>query len=610
VNKRSTIFLAALIFFASTTALHAQSASTDHILRPVGDHFELDGKHLQIISGAIHYPRVPRAYWRDRLKKAKAMGLNTVETYVFWNLHEPEPGRYNFTGQYDVAEFIREAQQEGLYVILRPGPYVCAEWEFGGYPAWLLKDPKIKVRTSDPAFMEPASRWLHRLGQELAPLQSGNGGPIIATQVENEYGSFGSDHAYMEQIHQTLIDAGFTKSMLYTADGADELPNGSLPDLPAAINFGTGDAKAEFAKLEKFRPTGPRMCGEYWAGWFDHWGEHHHKADAKEEAEELRWMLERGYSVNLYMFHGGTSFGWMNGANTDGKKYQPDVTSYDYDAPVSESGELTPKYALFRDVIAQATGVQPPAPPALIPAHAYAPAQLARSASLFATLPKPIESTEVLPMEALGQSYGYILYRTTLDAAQSGELKLDELHSYARIYLDGRLVGMLDRRLAQSTLPLTIPHDHTQLDILVENTGRVNFGHQFPNEWAGITHQVTLAGKPLTGWFIYPLPMQQPDKLHFAEKPCEGPCFYVATFDVDQPADTFLDTRAFGKGTVWINGTPLGRFWKIGPQGALYLPAPLLKRGRNQAIVFDLEGRTNPMLDFSDKPVLDFRPPL
>jgi beta-galactosidase len=606
--KKIGIVIAALVLFTSVAALRAQSAAPDHILRPVGDHFELDGKRLQIISGAIHYARVPRAYWRDRLKKAKAMGLNTVETYVFWNVHEPEPGKYDFSGQNDVAEFIREAQQEGLHVILRPGPYACAEWEFGGYPAWLLKNPNIKVRTSDPAFMEPATRWLHRLGQELAPLQSGNGGPIIATQVENEYGSFGADHAYMEQIHHALMDAGFTKSMLYTADGADELPSGTLQELPAVINFGTGGAKEEFAKLDKFRPTGPRMCGEYWAGWFDHWGEKHHTESAKDEADELKWMLEQGFSVNLYMFHGGTSFGWMNGANTDGKKYQPTVTSYDYDAPVSESGELTPKYMLFRDVIAKATGIQPPAPPAPIEAKAYTSVEFTRSASLFANLPNPIESNDVQPMEALGQSYGYILYRTTVDAAQSGELKLDALHQYAQVYLDGKLVGTLDRRLVQDTLMLTIPHDHTKLDILVENTGRVNFGHQFPMEWTGITHEVTLGDKPLTHWSIYSMPMQQTGKLPFAEKPCEGACFYEASFNVDQPSDTFIDTRAFGKGVVWVNGTPLGRFWKIGPQGALYLPAPFLKRGHNSIVIFDLEGKGNPTLQFSGKSILDFQP--
>ncbi len=411
---RVPIILAVLLALASqacTRSLHAQSP-TAHVLRANGDHFELDGKPFQIISGAIHYPRVPRAYWRDRLRKARAMGLNSVETYVFWNMHETTPGKFDFSGQNDIAEFIREAQQEGLFVILRPGPYVCAEWDFGGYPAWLLREPAMEVRSSNPAFMAAASRWLHRLGQELAPLQSANGGPIIAVQVENEYGSFGSDHNYMEQIHQLLIDSGFDRAMLYTADGADQLPNGSLAELPAVINFGSGDAKQEFAKLAKLRPHAPRMCGEYWDGWFDHWGGKHHTTDAAAEAKELEWMLEQGYSANLYMFHGGTSFGWMNGANIDAGKYEPDVTSYDYDVPVSESGELRPKYFLFRDAIRKATGVTPPDPPAPIPARAMPAIQLTRSAPIWKSLPQPINSSQILSMEDVGQSYGYILYRT------------------------------------------------------------------------------------------------------------------------------------------------------------------------------------------------------
>jgi len=574
-------------------------------LRANGDHFELDGKPFQIISGAIHYARVPRAYWRDRLRKARAMGLNTVETYVFWNLHEPSPGQFDFDGQNDIAEFIREAQQEGLFVILRPGPYVCAEWDFGGYPAWLLHEPDMEVRTSNPAFIAAATRWFHRLGQELAPLQSGNGGPIIAVQVENEYGSFGSDHNYMEQIHHLLIDSGFDRAMLYTADGADELPNGSLPELPAVINFGSGSAKTEFAKLAKVRPNGPRMCGEYWDGWFDHWGDKHHTTNAAADAEELRWMLEQGYSVNLYMFHGGTSFGWMNGANIDGGKYEPDVTSYDYDVPVSESGELKPKFFLFRDVISKATGVTPPAPPAPLPVHSLDSIQFTKSASIWLTLPRSVESREIRSMEDVGQSYGYILYRTSIPNAQSGELRIDELHSYAQIYLDGALVGTLDRRLNQSSLPIHTTHENTRLDMLVENTGRVNFSRVFPHERAGITHQVTFADNPLTGWQIYPLPMQNVSKMAFQPQSCTGACFYQATFQVNDPADTFIDTRSLGKGEVFVNGRPLGRFWKIGPQGTLYLPGPWLKKGLNEIVVFDLNGQANPSVPFVAHAILD-----
>jgi len=596
-----------LLFASAPRHGNAQAPTPQgaHVLKAVGNHFELDGMPFQIISGAIHSARVPRAYWRDRLRKARAMGLNTVETYVFWNEHEAEPGKFDFSGQNDIAEFVREAQQEGLFVILRPGPYVCAEWDFGGYPAWLLKDPGMEVRTSNPAFIAATTRWLHRLGKELAPLQSASGGPIIAVQVENEYGSFGADHQYMEQIHQLLLDSGFTRAMLYTADGADQLPNGSLPELPAVINFGTGDAKTEFAKLAKLRPNAPRMCGEYWDGWYDRWGEKHNTSDAPAEAKELAWMLGQGYSVNLYMFHGGTSFGWMNGANIHTGKYGPDVTSYDYDVPVSESGELRQKFFLFRDVIRKVTGVTPPDPPAPIVPHKLHEVEFTQAASLWGTLPQPITSSQILSMEDVGQSYGYILYRTNIAKAQSGDLKLDELHSYARIYLNGVEAGTLDRRLDQSSLPINITHDNTRLDILVENSGRVNFGRQLQFERAGITHQVTLAGTPLTGWQIYPLPMQNVASLSYNSAPCTGACFYQAQFHVHEPADTFLDMRALGKGEVFVNGQALGRFWNIGPQGTLYLPAPWLKKGENEIVVFDLDGRAEPSVPFLGHPVLD-----
>ncbi|MGD0734076.1 MAG: beta-galactosidase [Terracidiphilus sp.] len=593
-------------------ALETQDAAAHaaHVLRANGDHFELDGKPFQIISGAIHYARVPRAYWRDRLRKARAMGLNTVETYVFWNVHETAPGKFDFSGQNDVAEFIREAQQEGLYVILRPGPYVCAEWEFGGFPAWLLREPGMVVRSKNPQFMADATRWFHRLGKELAPLQSAYGGPIIAVQVENEYGSYGADHDYMEQIHHLLIDSGFDRAMLYTADGADELPNGSLAELPAVINFGSGDAKTEFPKLAKVRPNGPRMNGEYWDGWFDHWGDKHHTTDAAADAEELKWMLEQGYSVNLYMFHGGTSFGWMNGANMDGGKYEPTVTSYDYDVPVSESGELTKKFFLMRDAIHEVTGVTPPAPPAPLPVRALPAVKLERAASIWSELPKPIESEKILSMEDVGQSYGYILYRTmierpqAIERTQSADLHIDELHSYAKVYVDGVLAGTLDRRLEQSSLPITTTHQNTRLDILVENTGRVNYGHTVPYERAGITKRVTLGDATLTGWQIYSLPMEKVDALKYGDGACAGACFFQASFNVDEPADTFVDTRGLGKGEVWINGQPLGRFWNIGPQRTLYLPAPWLKKGRNEIVVFDLDGASGRSVGFLDHAIL------
>ena len=603
-SLRTTLYILLLSFIVHPSSL-AQTGGHGHSFAVEHGQFTLDGKPFQIISGEMHYARVPRAYWRDRLRMAKAMGLNSITTYVFWNEHEPKPGVFDFSGNNDVAEFIREAQQEGLYVILRPGPYSCAEWEFGGFPAWLLKNHSMVVRSSDPKFLKAARTWLLRLGQEVAPLQIGNGGPIIAVQVENEYGSYGSDHAYMEGIHHILLDAGFTKAQLYTADGADELPDGSLPELPAVINFGTGEAKTEFAKLKKLRPDGPFMSGEYWDGWFDHWGSPHETKDAAKEAEELDWMLRQGYSVSMYMFHGGTSFGWMNGANSNGKNYEPDVTSYDYDSPLDESGRTTPKYDLFRKTIAQATGKELPPVPAMPPALQVAPFSLAEGISLWKTLPSPVRSEDPLSMEDLDQAYGYILYRNTVSGPVNGELSIDTLHDYAQVYLDGKLAGTIDRRLNQHTLSLTVPAGQTRLDILVENAGRVNFGKAIVGERAGIPGGVMLAGKPLKGWENYSLPMSAPETLQFSEQPCSGACFYHASFDVAKPADTFLDTSGLAKGEVWVNGRPLGRIWNVGPQKALYLPGPWLHEGRNQVVVFDLNGEPGRTMQGLDHPVLN-----
>lgn len=592
---------------ALATASVAQAApATGHSFRVEGDHFVLDGKPFRVLAGEMHYARVPRAYWRDRLRKAKAMGLNTITTYVFWNVHEPEPGVYDFSGNNDVAEFVREAQQEGLYVNLRPGPYSCAEWDFGGYPAWLLKDHSMVVRSSDPKFITAASQWMHRLGQELAPLQIGRGGPIIMVQIENEYGSFGDDHAYMNQIRQMIVDSGFKDAQLYTADGAEQMPKGSFADLPAVVNFGTGEAKKSFAQLLKMRPNEPHMAGEYWDGWFDHWGGKHEARDTQQQIDDYRWMVEQGYSVNMYMFHGGTSFGWMSGANSNGKDYQPDVTSYDYQAALDESGRPTAKYMAFRDIIAKATGEKlPPVPstpdPITIPAI-----QLTESRSLWQVLPDPVQSAEPLSMEDIGQNYGYILYRTTLKSAGNGDLTLDQLHSYAQVYLDGKLVGTLDRRLNKNTLTLNAERAGQRLDILVENSGRVNFSVVLRGERMGITKRVLWRGAAIEGWSMYPLPMKDADRLKFDEGPCAGPCFYRGHFKVTKTGDTFLDVRSLGKGAVWINGHALGRYWDIGPQQTLYLPGPWLNEGENEIVVFDAKGNGNSVTVAGlDHPLLD-----
>ncbi|HEX4785943.1 MAG TPA: beta-galactosidase [Candidatus Sulfotelmatobacter sp.] len=591
--------------FLSANFLSAQNApATAHHIGIEGDHFVLEGKPFQIISGELHYERIPREYWRDRLQKARAMGLNTVSTYVFWNVHEPRPGTYDFSGGRDVAAFIRTAQEEGLYVILRPGPYACAEWDLGGLPAWLLADPDIVLRSKDEKFLGPAERWLKRLGRELAPLQITQGGPILAVQVENEYGSFGDDHEYMKRILAAIRNAGLGEVLLYTADGGDELAAGTLPDVHAVVNFGPGEAKAEFAKLEKFRPGRPMMSGEYWDGWFDHWGEKHHGTDAAQQAQELDWILGQGYSINLYMFHGGTSFGFMNGANWE-KRYEPDVTSYDYDSPVSESGALTQKYSAFRDVIAKhRPGVKFPEPPAPLPVIDIPEFELTESAPLWSNLPNPVSAKTPLPMERLGESYGYILYRTRLDRPTSGELQIRELRSYARIYVNGKLAGTLDRRLKQDRLRIEAGAGST-LNILVEGTGRINFTTELRSERQGIGGSVTLSGQELTGWEVYPLPMEDLSKLTFGTTNVDGPAFYRGEFTLSDTGDTFLDTRGWGKGAVWINGHALGRFWNLGPQQTLYVPAPWLHKGRNEIVAFTQDRPKDRRMRSLRGPVLD-----
>lgn len=605
---RRALLAAFLCAALASSGAGIQNAPSPHHIAIEGDHFVLDGKPLQIISGELHYERIPREYWRDRLKKARAMGLNTISTYVFWNVHEPRPGVYNFSGDADVGAFVRIAQEEGLYVILRPGPYACAEWDLGGLPAWLLADPDIVLRSADEKFLAPAERWLHRLGKELAPLQITHGGPIIAVQVENEYGSFGNDHDYMKRILAALRNAGLGDVLLYTADGGDELPAGTLPDIHAVVNFGPGEAQAEFAKLQKFRPGRPMMSGEYWDGWFDHWGEKHQTTDATQQAQELDWILSQGYSINLYMFHGGTSFGFMNGANWDHHTYEPDVTSYDYDSPVSESGALTKKYFAFRDVIARhRPGVTIPDPPAPLPVIEVPEFELSESAPLWASLPAPHSVARPRSMETFGQSYGYILYRTNVKGPVKGALQIRELRSYARVFVDGKLVGTFDRRKKQDRLPIEASAD-SRLDILVEGTGRINFTTELRKERQGINGTVTLAGRELTGWQVVPLPMDDLSKVQFQESlksVAVGPAFYRGHFDLRDTGDTFLDTRGWGKGAIWINGHAIGRFWNLGPQQTLYVPAPWLRKGTNEIVVFTQSQPQDARLRGLRQPILD-----
>ncbi|AOD15831.1 beta-galactosidase family protein [Xanthomonas fragariae] len=587
----------ALAFALPVTAASAAAESWPSF-GTQGTQFVRDGKPYQILSGAIHFQRIPRQYWKDRLQKARALGLNTVETYVFWNLVEPQQGRFDFTANNDIAAFVREAAAQGLNVILRPGPYTCAEWEAGGYPAWLFGMDNIRVRSRDPRFLAASQAYLHAVARQVHPLLNHNGGPIIAVQVENEYGSYDDDHAYMADNRAMYVKAGFDDALLFTSDGADMLANGTLPDTLAVVNFAPGEAKSAFDKLIKFRPDQPRMAGEYWAGWFDHWGEPHASTDARQQTKELEWILRQGHSANLYMFIGGTSFGFMNGANFQGNPgdhYAPQTTSYDYDAILDEAGRPTPKFALMRDAITCVTGVQPPALPTPIATVALPEIPLRESASLWDNLPAPIAIDTPQPMEHFGQDYGYILYRTTVTGPRKGTLYLGQVRDVARVYLDQNPVGSVERRLQQVSTHVDIPAGQHTLNVLVENSGRINYGPRMADGRAGLVDPVLLDNQLLTGWQAFPLPMRSVDSLRgWTVNSVQGPAFHRGTLRIGIPSDTYLDMRAFGKGVTWANGINLGRHWTIGPQRALYFPAPLQRKGDNAVVVFDLDSTPKP----------------
>jgi len=599
---RSINSFAALCVFAGA-ALYA--APAEHTFGIEGEHFVLDGKPFVIRSGEMHYQRVPHQYWHDRMKKMRALGLNTLTTYVFWNVHEPKPGVWDFTGDLDLKAYLKAAQEEGLFVLLRPGPYVCAEWDLGGLPAWLLANKEMKIRTKDPQFLAAAERYIKKVGEIAAPLQVAKGGPILMVQVENEYGSFGNDHEYTGAILKMLRDAGFD-GMLYTADGSEDkmFAGGPLPGILAAINFGASDdPEKEFANFAKFRTGVPKMVGEFWTGWFDHWGENHHRTDAAKEATNLDWLLSRGIGVNLYMVHGGTTWGPMAGANLD-DRYEPDISSYDYDAPIDEAGRLTPKFYALREVFKKylAAGETLPEPPEAMPMVEIPQLEFKSSAPLTQLLGSPLHGQSPAYMESLGQSYGLILYRHPMSKFVRGKLEVDEARDYALVSQKGNLLGVLDRRKHETTLNVTLG-SAAPLEILVDSEGRVNFGPHLVDDRKGIVGAVKMNGEELKGWDMFPVPLDDLWKLKFRSKPATGPAFYRANFALTQVGDTFLDLRGWGKGYVWVNGHNLGRFWGVGPQQSLFCPGVWLKMTANEIIVLDLDldvartlqGRTNPV---------------
>lgn len=578
--------------------LAAALALTSHQFSYKGDQFLLDGKPFVIRSGEMHYPRVPRPYWRDRFKKMKAMGLNTVCTYVFWNVHEPTPGKFDFSGNLDVREYVKEAQSEGLFVLLRPGPYVCSEWEWGGFPYWLAKVPGIQIRQNDPKFLERTKIYLDELGKQLAPLTVSHGGPILMCQVENEYGSFGKDHDYMAAIRDQIRGAGFD-CQLYTSDGPGQgmLNGGTLPDCLSVCNFG-GGAEGAFKEFAKFRQNVPRMCGEYWAGWFDHWGAAHASTNPEGEAKDLDWMLTNGISFNIYMVHGGTSWGWMNGANASGPAgYEPDVTSYDYDSAIAEDGRLTEKWHIFRDTIAKHVEGKLPEPPKEMERIAIKEFNLGAQTLFYdrESLPK---TEKPVHFEDLDQPYGFVLYETTLP--HGGVLSLSNLQDRAIIYVDNQQIGTLDRRLKQSSMEIP-GHPNSHLAILVENLGRINFARPLLNERKGFD-SAAIDGDELKGWIQKPKSFMKP---FVSDGVFLGPSMYKGTFTLDKVGDTFFDMTGWHKGNLWINGHHIGRYWSIGAQQSLYVPGCWLRKGKNDIAVLELRTDHKAVIRSREDPIYE-----
>lgn len=575
--------------------------------------FLLDGKPFVIKAAEIHYTRIPADYWEHRIQMCKALGMNTICIYAFWNIHEQKPGEFNFEGQNDIARFCRLAQKHGMYIMLRPGPYVCSEWEMGGLPWWLLKKKDIKLRTNDPYFLERTQLFMNEIGKQLADLQASRGGNIIMVQVENEYGAYATDKAYIANIRDIVKKAGFTDVPLFQCDWSSTFQLNGLDDLVWTINFGTGaNIDEQFKKLKEARPDAPLMCSEFWSGWFDHWGRKHETRDATVMVNGIKDMLDRHISFSLYMAHGGTTFGHWGGANSPA--YSAMCSSYDYDAPISEAGWATPKYHKLRNLLLQYadSGQVIPEVPEAYPVIEIPEFEVNEVTPLFNNLPKFQESENIQPMEQFDQGWGTILYRTQLPAVAEGTtLRIDEVHDWAQVFADGKLIGRLDRRRGENTLLLPALAQGTQLDILVEAMGRVNFDVAI-HDRKGITNKVELVNESgsqeLKDWKVYSFPVDYAfvqDKSYAKGNKYDGPAYYRATFDLEQTGDVFLDMQTWGKGMVWVNGKSIGRFWEIGPQQTLFMPGCWLKKGKNEIIILDLLGPKQNTVRGLKQPILD-----
>jgi beta-galactosidase len=580
-----------ILFFISGSGVMAQTAK--HTFFMSESEFILDSQPFQIISGEMHPARIPEEYWRHRVQMAKAMGCNTIAAYIFWNYHESEAGNYDFsTGNHNLKEFFKIVQEEGMWLIVRPGPYVCAEWEFGGIPPYLLRIPDIKVRCMDQRYMAAAEKYISMLAEEIKPFMFTRGGPILMLQIENEYGSFGNDRNYLLRLKEVWKTEGVDVAT-FTGDGPTDymLEAGTLPG--SAVGLDPGSSQADFDLATKMNPGVPVFSSETYPGWLTHWGEEWSKTDTAQLMKDVKFLMDNRKSFNLYVVHGGTNFGFTAGANSGGKGYEPDVTSYDYDAPITEQGQVTPKYTALRKLIGSylPKGKKLPSVPDPVPVMEIPPIGLQTFTSVWDKLPAPVLSVQPKPMEAFGQDYGFILYRTELVGHKSGKLVVTDIHDYATVFLNGVYIGKLDRR--EGINSIDIPAGNVQfpvLEILVEAMGRINFSQEIIDR-KGITDRVTLNGMTLMNWKVYNLPM---DKKYIYDLRSSGKnlnkpgIFFRGNFFIQKTGDTFFDLTNYVKGVLWINGHNLGRYWNIGPQKRLFCPQSWLNEGLNEILIFDL----------------------